>query len=274
MVGSKGSSNRKSTAKTQANKKIEKPAQNVTPASDNKINPETEQNDSHNGNLDHDNGDSENQISGRKSEDDSGAQSEDLAEEDASGEDSSEDEDEISSDDDSVDEEEDDDFPKKKKAKLGKHNDGSSDFSTAINAILGSHLKAHDRKDPIMARKKSTAKKLESDKLEAKAKKAILVEKKKLLNKTRTKDIIPIASAETDSGVEIREVLEKERRLRKIAQKGVVKLFNAILSTQVKTERDSAERLGDIKNRAEKKDMLNDLSKEKFLDLVKAAGDS
>ncbi|SCU94869.1 LAME_0F09692g1_1 [Lachancea meyersii CBS 8951] len=193
---------------------------------------------------------------------------EDLSQNEAGDEDSSEDEESNYEDD------EDDDFPRKKKAKLSKHNDGSSGFSTAINAILGSHLKAHDRKDPIMARKKNASKKLESDKLEAKAKRAMLAEKKKLLNKSRTKDIIPTISAETDSGAEIREVLEKERRLRKIAQKGVVKLFNAILSTQVKTERDGAEKLSDIKNRTEKKDMLTDLSKEKFLDLVKAAGDS
>lgn len=171
-------------------------------------------------------------------------------------------------------EEEDDDLPRKKKAKLGKHDDGSSGFSTAVNAILGSHLKAHDRKDPIMARKRGVVKKLESDKLEQKAKRALLAEKKKLLNKTRKKDIIPTVSAESESGAEIRDVLEKERRLRKIAQKGVVKLFNAILSTQVKTEKEGAEKLSEVKNRAEKKELLAELSKEKFLDLVKAAGDS
>lgn len=198
------------------------------------------------------------------------------AEEDQSSEDGSEEEDNLDSEeDDSEDEEEEgDEFPLKKKSKLSKHDDGSSGFSTAVNAILGSHLKAHDRKDPIMARKKGVVKKLESDKLEQKAKRALLAEKKKLLNKTRKKDIIPNVTAEAESGTEIRDVLEKERRLRKIAQKGVVKLFNAILSTQVKTERDGAERLADVKNRAEKKELLAELSKEKFLDLVKAAGDS
>ncbi|SCU83956.1 LAFA_0D07030g1_1 [Lachancea sp. 'fantastica'] len=261
----KASLKSKSTAKGNAVESRKKTAKNPASGNENREDLETGQNDSLNGNLDR-NSNGKGDSDGQSEEESSGE-----ASGEASGEDSSEDED---SSDGSVDEDEDDDFPKKKKAKLGKHNDGSSDFSTAINAILGSHLKAHDRKDPIMARKKSTAKKLESDKLEAKAKRAMLVEKKKLLNKTRTKDIIPTVSAEADSGVEIREVLEKERRLRKIAQKGVVKLFNAILSTQVKTERDGAEKLGNIKNRSEKKDMLNDLSKEKFLDLVKAAGDS
>ncbi|CUS21878.1 LAQU0S04e02872g1_1 [Lachancea quebecensis] len=209
---------------------------------------------------------SDNEAEGSLSDDDQEAAS---GEESLNGSNS-----EQSEEDDAEEEEEDDDFPHKKKAKLSKHDDGSSGFSTAVNAILGSHLKAHDRKDPIMARKRGVVKKLESDKLEQKAKRALLAEKKKLLNKTRKKDIIPTVSAESESGVEIREILEKERRLRKIAQKGVVKLFNAILSTQVKTEKEGAEKLGEVKNRAEKKELLAELSKEKFLDLVKAAGDS
>ncbi|SCU80053.1 LADA_0B04786g1_1 [Lachancea dasiensis] len=207
------------------------------------------------------------QKEGLEVEQEVGEQLSDSGDSDSASEDDDESEDDGESEDG-------DDFPRKKKAKLSKHDDGSAGFSSALNAILGSHLKAHDRKDPIMARKKVTAKKLENDKLEQKAKRAMLAEKKKLLNKTRTKDIIPSVSAENESGTEIREVLEKERRLRKIAQKGVVKLFNAILSTQVKSERDGAERIGDVKNRTEKKELLTEISKEKFLDLVKAAGDS
>lgn len=73
---------------------------------------------------------------------------------------------------------------------------------------------------------------------------------------------------------EIREILEKERKLRKIAQKGVVKLFNAILSTQVKTEKEINDSLGGVKNRSERKELITEVSKEKFFDLVKTAGDS
>ncbi|SCW02360.1 LAFE_0F04720g1_1 [Lachancea fermentati] len=170
--------------------------------------------------------------------------------------------------------EDEDAFPRKKKSKISKHDDGSSGFSSAVSAILSSHLKAYDRKDPIMARNKAVLKKNDTDKLEQKAKKALLVEKKKLLNKTRRKEIIPTVSADAESGDEIRKVLEKERKLRKIAQKGVVKLFNAILATQVRTEKEVTEKLDGVKNRAEKNELLTELSKEKFLDLVKAAGDS
>ncbi|EDO16263.1 hypothetical protein Kpol_505p40 [Vanderwaltozyma polyspora DSM 70294] len=166
----------------------------------------------------------------------------------------------------------DDDFPRKKKSKISKHDDGSSGFSSAVNAILSSHLKAYDRKDPIMARNKKVLKQNESDKLEQKAKKQIANEKKKILAKARKTDIIPIAT-EGQSGEEVRKILEKEARLRKIAQKGAVKLFNAILSTQVKTDHEIKTSLTDIKNKQERKEYITEVSKEKFLDLVKAAGD-
>lgn len=176
-------------------------------------------------------------------------------------------------DDDDEEEEEDDDFPRKKKSKNSKHDDGSTGFSAAVNAILSSHLKAYDRKDPIMARNKKVLKQSESEKLEYKAKKALLAEKKKLLGKARKTDIIPIASGE-DRSANIRKVLEKETALRKIAQKGAVKLFNAILATQVKTEKEVSENLSGIKNKEEKKELITEVSKEKFLDLVKAAAGS
>lgn len=187
--------------------------------------------------------------------------------------DAEEDDDEEEDDDDDDEEEEDDDFPRKKKSKNSKHDDGSTGFSAAVNAILSSHLKAYDRKDPIMARNKKVLKQSESEKLEYKAKKALLAEKKKLLGKARKTDIIPIASGE-DRSENIRKVLEKETALRKIAQKGAVKLFNAILATQVKTEKEVSENLSGIKNKEEKKELITEVSKEKFLDLVKAAAGS
>ncbi|CAB4256082.1 similar to Saccharomyces cerevisiae YPR143W RRP15 Nucleolar protein, constituent of pre-60S ribosomal particles [Maudiozyma barnettii] len=170
-------------------------------------------------------------------------------------------------------EESDDEFPRKKKSKNSKHDDGSNDFSSAMSAILSSHLKAYDRKDPIMARNKKVLKENESSKLEYKAKKALVAEKKKLLTKTRKTEIIPIASDEYHTGDEIREIIAKETRLRKIAQKGVVKLFNAILSTQVRTNKEVEDNMGDIRNKNERRELITEVSKEKFLDLVKAAGD-
>lgn len=176
----------------------------------------------------------------------------------------------ISSDNDSEqesdgDEEDDDSFPKKKKLK--NTDDGSESFATAFNAIIGSRLKAHDRKEPILARNKTAIKKLESDKLEAKAKRALLGDKADLHDKHRVKNLLPSA----DDGSKAREIIEKERKLKKVAQKGVVRLFNAVLSTQVETNEEiGRERVGQTR----KEELMNEISKEKFLDLVQAAGQS
>lgn len=153
----------------------------------------------------------------------------------------------------------DDDIPKKKKRKT---DDGSASFASAVTSIVASKLKAYDRTAPIMARNKVVMKKLESDKLEAQAKRALLAEKKLLYDKHRVKNLLP-----TDENV--REILEHEKKLKKTAQKGVVKLFNAILATQVKTTQAiSQEKVGEVK----KEELFNEMSKEKFLDMVQSAG--
>lgn len=151
------------------------------------------------------------------------------------------------------------DIPKKKKRKT---DDGSASFASAVNSIVGSKLKAYDRAAPIMARNKTVSKKLESDKLEAQAKRALLAERKQLYDKHRVKNLLP-----TDDNV--RAILEQEKKLKKTAQKGVVKLFNAILATQVKTNQAiSKEKVGETK----KEELFNEMSKEKFLDMVQSAG--
>lgn len=161
------------------------------------------------------------------------------------------------------DSETDDEFPLKKKKKTS--SDGSEQFASAFNAILGSKLKAYDRKDPILARNKSTLKKLESDRLEKKAKRELHAEKKQLQDKVRVQNLLPAASEPE----KVREIIEKEKKLKKVAQRGVVKLFNALLATQVKTKEEISK--ANVSS-GKKEEMLNEISKSKFLDLVKAAG--
>lgn len=160
---------------------------------------------------------------------------------------------------------EDDEIPKIKKKK--NLDDGSESFANAFNAIVGSRLKAYNRKDPILAKNKTTLKKLESDKLEAKAKRLILSEKKQVHDKHRVKNLLPSASEPE----KVRTIIQNERQLKKVAQKGVVRLFNAVLSTQIKTNEElGQEKVGQTK----KEELMNEISKEKFLDLVQAAGQS
>lgn len=163
------------------------------------------------------------------------------------------------------DSERDEDLPKLKKRKKAV-DDGSSSFATAVTAILGSKLKAYDRKDPILARAKVTLKKAESEKLEAKARRELLSEKRKIYDKDRVRDLLPKEDSEA------RAVLEHEKKLRKIAQRGVVRLFNVIMTTQNKATAEIANTKVLDGDKREK--MLSEVSKEKFFDLVKAAGDS
>lgn len=156
---------------------------------------------------------------------------------------------------------EDDSFPLRKSKK--ETDDGKESFANAFNAIIGSKLKAYDRKDPILARNKTTHKKLESEKLEAKARRAIRFEKQEEQDKHRVKHLLP------KDPTKIREALEAERAMKKVAQKGVVMLFNAILATQLATSEESSVGTGSLSKDPE---LVTELTKLTFLDLVKAAG--
>ncbi|ODV62774.1 rRNA-processing protein RRP15, partial [Ascoidea rubescens DSM 1968] len=173
-------------------------------------------------------------------------------------------------------EESDDEIPiqkqKTKKRNRG-DDDGSKDFSNAITNILNSKLKSYDRKDPMLVRAKKSLKKFEEDKLESKAKRLLSIEKKSLMDQNRIRHILPSAG-----DTNIREYFERERAFKKVAQRGVIKLFNAILSTQTQTNTSVSNNLEKQKkkgfsiNAQKKEELLNDISKSKFLDLVKAAG--
>ncbi|GME87816.1 hypothetical protein B5S28_g2155 [[Candida] boidinii] len=171
---------------------------------------------------------------------------------------------EVSSDEEEDDEDADENLPRLKKRKVNDSADSES-FSKAVNALLGTRLKAYDRKDPILARSKKQLKAAESEKLELKAKRLILAEKKQRLTASRNKNLLPTDDANA------RVIIEQEKKYKKIAQRGVIKLFNAILMTQTETTNASKEKIiGETK----KTELMTELSKEKFLDLIQAAGKS
>ncbi|GMM29593.1 Rrp15 protein [Martiniozyma asiatica (nom. inval.)] len=155
-------------------------------------------------------------------------------------------------------------IPKKQSKKSTTSSDA---FSSAMNALLGTHLKAHDRSAPILARSKQIGKKIESDKLEQKAKRVLLAQKRAKLTSSHKSNLLPTNDEDA------RSVLEHERKLKKVAQKGVIKLFNAIMMTQAQTTQE----LGNIQSsgvlgNTKKKELVNEISKDKFLDLVQQAG--
>ncbi|KAG0208811.1 Trimeric GatFAB AmidoTransferase(AdT) complex subunit [Mortierella sp. GBA30] len=126
-------------------------------------------------------------------------------------------------------------------------------MAEAMSKILGSSLRKADASMPILARSRGVERKLEEEKMEAKARKAISNEKKRLANKDRVK---PDYTG-----------MEYEKKLRKVATRGVVQLFNAIKAQQKATE-DLTEKVRPITTNS--KDKVANLTKASFLDLLKS----
>ena len=146
-----------------------------------------------------------------------------------------------------------------------KRNDPDA-FSTSISKILSTKLPQSVRQDPVLSRSRSAAEtntSLATERLERKAKSKLRTEKQAELERGRVKDVLGIDSGTTG------EVAEEEKRLRKVAQRGVVALFNAFRAAQVKGEQTAKDeqRKGTvgISNREEK---VKEMSKQGFLDLI------
>ncbi|KAG0266208.1 hypothetical protein DFQ27_009921 [Actinomortierella ambigua] len=126
-------------------------------------------------------------------------------------------------------------------------------MAEAMSKILGSTLRKADASQPILARSRGVERKLEEEKLEAKARKALTFEKRRAMNKDRVKPDF--------TG------MEYEKKLRKVATRGVVQLFNAIKAQQKVTETvtDKIAPIG-----ANAKDKVANMTKASFLDLLKS----
>ncbi|KAI8149880.1 Rrp15p-domain-containing protein [Fennellomyces sp. T-0311] len=147
-----------------------------------------------------------------------------------------------------------DDFEETSNAKK---KDSTDAFSEAMTKILASSLKGADKKQPIMARSKGTERKIEDEKLEYKARKMLSAEKKAQKERGR---VIPDYTT-----------FDYEKRLRKVATRGVVKLFNAIRTQQKATEVAVTKATEKHKTLAslEKARNVSTMSKSNFLDLLK-----
>ena len=152
-----------------------------------------------------------------------------------------------------------------------KRNDPDA-FATSISKILGSKLTTNKRADPVLSRSKSAAdanKTLADERLEAKARAQMRAEKKAALDRGRVKDVLGL---ETD-GVDTGRVLEEEKRLKKTAQRGVVKLFNAVRAAQVKAEEATRQaRSEGVVGMGKREERVNEMSKQGFLDLISSGG--
>lgn len=146
-----------------------------------------------------------------------------------------------------------------------KRNDPEA-FSTSISKILSTKLSQTARQDPVLSRSRRAAEassNLANERLEKKAKAKLRAEKQEELERGHVKDVLGIETGTTG------EVAEEEKRLRKIAQRGVVALFNAFRAAQVRGEQAAKEeqKKGTVgmSNREEK---VKEMSKQGFLELI------
>ena len=158
--------------------------------------------------------------------------------------------------------------PGKPKKATSKRNDPDA-FSTSISKILSTKLSQGARKDPVLSRSREAAEVssgIANEKLEKRARAKLREDRKEDLERGREKDVLGLKSGTAG------EVAEEEKRLRKIAQRGVVKLFNAVRATQVKGEEAAREARKNTVGYANREEKVKEMSKQGFLDLINGSG--
>lgn len=145
-------------------------------------------------------------------------------------------------------------------------------FAASMSKILSSKLSTQKRSDPVLSRSKTAqeaSKALSESRLETKARHKLREEKRSLLDKGRIRDVLGLQS--TDISTE--EIMEREKRLRKTAQRGVVKLFNAVRAAQVRGEEEmrKARRAG-VVGIAKREERVSEMSKKGFLEMIAGGG--
>lgn len=152
-----------------------------------------------------------------------------------------------------------------------KRNDPTA-FATSISKILETKLSTSKRSDPVLSRSKSAleaSQTLADAKLEAKARAQIRAEKRAAAEKGRVKDVLGLQTPDVDTGA----MVEEERRLKKIAQRGVVFMFNAVRKAQVSAEEERKKVVGEgVVGMQKREERVNDMSKQGFLELISSGG--
>jgi hypothetical protein len=161
-----------------------------------------------------------------------------------------------------------------------KRNDPEA-FATSISKILGSKLSTSKRSDPVLSRSVDAlqaSKEITDEALETKARQKLRAEKREALDKGRVKDVLGASTAfdaanGRGKGLTVQETMELEKRLRKTAQRGVVKLFNAVRAAQIKGEDAAKEaRNKGLVGQGRREERVNEMSKKGFLELIAGGG--
>ncbi|KAF4972070.1 hypothetical protein FSARC_1288 [Fusarium sarcochroum] len=189
----------------------------------------------------------------------------------------SDDEEDEEDDDDEGSEDDDDDGEPTNKRKKSKRNDPNA-FATSLSKILSTKLSTSKRSDPVLARSAAAheaSKAAVDSALESKARKQLRDQKRRAFEKGRVKDVLIASTNDTTGELETStsEIMETERRLRKVAQRGVVKLFNAVRAAQVKAvDTEKTTRKDGVIGMKQREEKVNEMSKKGFLELIASGG--
>jgi hypothetical protein len=163
--------------------------------------------------------------------------------------------------------------------KKKKRNDSEA-FATSMSKILGAKLSTSKRSDPVLSRSVNAiqaSKEITDLALEKKAKNKLREEKKAALDTGRVKDVLGASTAfdagSGKGGPSAQETMEEEKRLRKTAQRGVVKLFNAFRVAQIKGEQAAKDaRTKGVVGQGRREEKVTEMSKKGFLELIAGGG--
>ncbi|ERT00939.1 uncharacterized protein SPSK_07670 [Sporothrix schenckii 1099-18] len=166
-----------------------------------------------------------------------------------------------------------------------KRNDPAT-FATSLSKILGTKLSSTRRADPVLARSadaRESSRRVVDAGLEEKARRQMRLEKRAALERGRVKDVL-IATARPQAegadsdkvdtvGETTTTILATERRLRKVAQRGVVQLFNAVRAAQVQAAQARKQaKVEGIIGMDKREAKVTDMSRKGFLDLIASGG--
>ncbi|KAL7903403.1 Rrp15p domain-containing protein [Trichoderma sp. SZMC 28014] len=157
-----------------------------------------------------------------------------------------------------------------------KRNDPTA-FATSLSKILSTKLSTSKRSDPVLSRSVAAheASKAAVDlALEAKARRKLKEQKRVALEKGRVKDIL-VATIDESGEPEMTtsDILAIEKGLRKTAQRGVIRMFNAVRAAQVQAaDAEKTVRKEGVIGKNTREEKINEMSKKGFLDLIASGG--
>jgi fusion and transport protein UGO1 len=156
--------------------------------------------------------------------------------------------------------------------KIRKKRNDPTAFANSMSKILNSKLSVAKRADPVLSRSKDASaavKETQEARLEAKAKQQIRDERRTKMDTGRIRDVMGLQ----DPNVSTEDIMAREKKLKKLSQQGVIRLFNAVLTAQMKGQEAARSTKQDgVVGMAKREEKVNEMSKQGFLDLIAGGG--